>query len=105
MASCGVCRKPLPREPEKIFRLSRKQGKKLSKESLSIQKWIGRSALCESCAVECRKAGLRLASVADIRQWSQKKAADKIINLISQAEAEALNGLKLKLEAERSEQK
>ncbi len=98
---CGLCAAPLPKgEPEKIFRLSRKQGKKLSKESLLIQRWVGKSSLCESCAANCRRAGLRTVSQAQIRAWGQKKAAVCVLDMISQSQAEALKRLKAELEAE-----
>lgn len=50
--------------------------------------------LCKRCAGLAQEAGLKVISVAQIKEWRQKRAANQLLELLSDKEVQELEDLK-----------
>jgi hypothetical protein len=97
------CQNLLPYEDSGKYRLrylKEEQAKALPVEAQEVYENLKGKNLCRSCANLARRAGLRVVSVAQVRQWSQKRAACQLLDLISDDEAKGLKDLRARLEGE-----
>lgn len=102
------CSNLLSLSDNKKYRLryfSEEQVRALPEEVRKAYEGLKGRNLCPGCAGLARAAGLQVVTVATIKEWKQKKAANKLLQRLSDEKAEKLNGLKAELEAEAGEGK
>lgn len=84
---CSICRGPLHKDPEKVFRVNRewenRKGELLS-ETKELAEKLNGGSFCRSCSEDVRLSGLKVVSVAEIGRWGRRSKANSLLKRIGE---------------------
>lgn len=97
---CSICRRPLPNDPEKVFRVNwewKNLEGELSEDVKNLAEELNDGSFCGGgCSKEVILSGLKVVSVAEIKRWGQNGKAKSLLERIGKNRKEDITALKKK---------